>query len=149
VKSTLLHLVLADDDADDRIFFKEALEELPRETELTTVKDGVDLMQLLTENGESLPHVLYLDLNMPRKTGFECLAEIKQNEKLKELPVIIFSTSFNPEVVKNLQEQGATYYIRKPSDFSDLKKIISLSLDLLSQDNPQTTTENFVISGKQ
>ena len=146
---TLFNLVLADDDMDDCIFFQEALEELPYTTELTTVKDGVELMQLLTEKSDTLPDALYLDLNMPRKTGFECLIEIKQNDKLKRLPVIIFSTSFNPEAVKRLHEQGANYYIRKPSDFSDLKKIISLSLDLLSQDNPQTTTENFVINGKQ
>ena len=130
MKQILLNLVLADDDIDDCIFFKEALEELSYVTALSTVNNGVALMRLLTEGTEPLPHAVYLDLNMPLKTGFECLVEIKQTEKLKDVPVIIFSTSFNPEVVENLREQGATYYIRKPGDFSDLKKILSISLEL-------------------
>ena len=143
-----VNLLLADDDADDCIFFREALEELPHATELVTVNDGVELMRLLSEDGETLPDAIYLDLNMPRKSGFECLLEIKQNEKLKHLPVIIFSTSFNPEVVNKLRHQGADYYIRKPADFSDLKKIISKSLDLLSNGNAQPSIDNFILNNK-
>ena len=143
-----VNLLLADDDADDCIFFREALEELPHATELVTVNDGVELMRLLSGDGETLPDAIYLDLNMPRKSGFECLLEIKQNEKLKHLPVIIFSTSFNPEVVNKLRHQGADYYIRKPADFSDLKKIISISLDLLSNGNSQPSIDNFVLNSK-
>lgn len=145
MKQTLLNLVLADDDIDDCIFFKEALEEVSHDTTLVTVNDGVALMRLLKEGAEPLPHVIYLDLNMPLKTGFECLAEIKQNEKVKDVPVIIFSTSFNPEVVENLRQQGAAYYIRKPGDFSDLKKILSQSLDLLTSGNANSTAETFVL----
>jgi CheY-like chemotaxis protein len=143
-----VNLLLADDDADDCIFFKEALEELSHATELTTVNDGVELMHLLSAEDGTLPDALYLDLNMPRKSGFECLSEIKQNDKLKYLPVIIFSTSFNPEVVTKLHDQGADYYIRKPADFSDLKKIISISLELLSKGNLQPSIENFVLNSK-
>jgi len=149
VNPTLLNLVLADDDMDDCIFFKEALEELPHVTELKIVNNGVALMRLLSEGVEPLPHALYLDLNMPLKTGFECLLEIKQSEKLKHLPVIIFSTSFNPEVVESLREHGAAHYIRKPGDFSDLKNIISQSLDLLTVDNAQPSAKNFVLNSKQ
>jgi len=75
--NAILHLVLADDDMDDCIFFKAALEELPHVTNLTIVKDGVALMKLLTAGDEPLPRVIYLDLNMPLKTGFECLTEIR------------------------------------------------------------------------
>ena len=146
---TLLNLVLADDDMDDCIFFKEALEELSHVTDLTTVHDGVALMRLLKDGAEPLPHAVYLDLNMPLKTGFECLTEIKQSEKLKHLPVFIFSTSFNPDVVKNLRERGATHYIRKPADFSDLKNVISKSLDLLTLSNPKSPAENFVLNSKR
>ena len=146
---TLLKLVLADDDMDDCIFFKEALEELSHVTDLITVHDGVALMRLLKDGAEPLPHAVYLDLNMPLKTGFECLTEIKQSEKLKHLPVFIFSTSFNPEVVKNLQERGATHYIRKPADFADLKKIISTSLDLLTLDNLQPSADQFILNSKR
>src|SRR4051812_1809722 len=109
------HLLLADDDNDDCIFFKEALEELPVNASLKIVKDGVELMQSLNEVNGKLPDVLFLDLNMPRKTGYECLDEIKLNHKLKNLPVIIFSTSFDHDVVDALYKKGAHYYVRKPA----------------------------------
>ena len=142
-----LNLLLADDDTDDCIFFKEALEELPVSAKLTTVNDGVQLMELLTTKTDTLPHALFLDLNMPRKNGFDCLTEIKQNEKLKQLPVIIFSTSFDTEVANLLYELGASYYIQKPADFAILKKIISTSLALIGNPNKeQPSKEKFIIT---
>ena len=86
---TSFNLLLADDDEDDRIFFNEALQELPIDTSLNTVNDGQQLMNLLTSISTTLPDIIFLDLNMPLKTGYECLKEIKLNEKLKCLPVII------------------------------------------------------------
>ena len=95
MNKTALTLWLADDDADDCVFFKEALEELPVNSTLKTVNDGEQLM-ICSIQKEPFPDILFLDLNMPRKKGFECLAEIKRNEKLKSLPVIVYSTSFDP-----------------------------------------------------
>lgn len=141
-----LNILLADDDSDDCLFFKEALRELLLSTNLTTVHDGEQLMQLLTNETNVLPHVLFLDLNMPRKNGFECLTEIKLSKKLKQLPVIVFSTSFEQEVVNQLYKNGAQYFIRKPSEFSQFKKIIQQSLALIMNENiSQPTRENFVI----
>src|ERR1039457_5741545 len=91
---TPLNILLADDDADDRFLFEKALKEIPITTHLTTVHDGDQLINYLSENSEHLPDLLFLDLSMPRKTGFECLSEIKENKKLNDLPVIMFSTSF-------------------------------------------------------
>ena len=136
-----LNILLADDDTDDCIFFKEALEELLLSTHLTTVHDGEQLMQLLTNETNELPHVLFLDLNMPRKNGFECLSEIKLNKKLKQLPVIIFSTSFEQEVVNLLYKNGAQYFIRKPSEFSQFKKIIQQTLTLIAARKYFTTDQ--------
>ena len=146
MNTTPLNLLLADDDTDDCIFFKEALEGLPVSAKLTTVNDGVQLMQLLSKK-EVLPDVLYLDLNMPCKNGFDCLAEIKSDEKLKQLPVIIFSTAFDKEVVNLLHERGAHFYIRKPAEFYNLKKIILKSLELISDANKeQPSKEKFIIN---
>lgn len=92
------HILLADDDNDDCLLFKDALGDLPLATHLTIVRDGEQLMLLLNAK-EELPDVLFLDLNMPRRNGFDCLSEIKENEKLRSLPVIIFSTSFDPDIV--------------------------------------------------
>jgi|SRR6185436_3368535 len=119
-----LKLMLADDDADDRLFFKEALQELPVNVKITTVNNGVQLMNLLVGTGKIIPDILFLDLNMPLKNGFDCLVEIKRNEKLKHFPVIIYSTSLNDDVVNLLYDNGAYYYIHKPGDFSKLRKII-------------------------
>jgi CheY-like chemotaxis protein len=125
-----LQILLADDDKDDCFLFREALSELPIPTELATVHDGEQLMNYLNENSENLPHVLFLDLNMPRKNGFECLTEIKHNDKLQSLPVIMFSTSYprdinyEQDIIKVLYNIGAQDYIRKPEDFTKLKKVI-------------------------
>lgn len=148
-----MNILLADDDMDDCIFFKEAVEELFPTTNLKVVHDGEQLMQQLINETNELPHVLFLDLNMPRKNGFECLSEIKQNEKLNQLPVIVFSTSFELEVVNQLYQNGAQYFIRKPSEFSQFKKIIQQTLTLiaidLSSDNKgpilQPKKENFAL----
>ena len=142
-----LNILLADDDIDDCIFFKEALHELLLPTHLTTVHDGEQLMQLLTDETYELPHVLFLDLNMPRKNGFECLLEIMMSQRLNKLPTIIFSTSFEQQVVNLLYQNGAQYFIRKPSEFSQFKKIIHQSLTLIALGNiTQPNKENFVLT---
>ena len=149
-----LNILLADDDKDDRLFFTMALDALTISTQLTTVVDGEKLMAYLSENAEQLPDVLLLDLNMPRKNGFECLSEIKGSHTLKQLPVIIFSTSFEQEVVNLLYQNGAQYFMRKPAEFSQLKKIIEQTVTLISQDLPmgqagnitQPTREDFVLT---
>ena len=142
-----LNILLADDDKDDRLFFGLALDFLTIPTRLATVVDGEKLMDYLTENVLQLPDVLFLDLNMPRKNGFECLSEIKTHKNLKELPVIIFSTSFEQEVVNLLFKNGAQYFMRKPAEFSQLKKIIQQTVTRITQENIlQPNREDFVLS---
>jgi CheY-like chemotaxis protein len=144
---TIHHILLADDDTDDCLFFKAVVAEFPLSTSLTTVHDGEELMQLLTNEKNELPHILFLDLNMPRKNGFECLSEIKLSKKLKELPVIIYSTSFEQEVANLLYKNGAQYFIRKPSEFAQFKKIIHQALTLITQENiSKPTKDNFVLT---
>jgi CheY-like chemotaxis protein len=147
-------ILLADDDEDDCFLFGEALEEILIPTNLTTVRNGEQLLQLLESKKEELPHVLFLDLNMPRKNGSQCLQEIKQNEKLKSLRVIIFSTSFQQEAADQLFTNGAMHYIRKPSDFAQLKEVILQVLMILQDEqvnqlsnNPsQSTKANYVLT---
>jgi len=140
-------ILLCDDDSDDCYFFSEALEKIFLSTKLTAVHDGEQLMQLLTNETNDLPHVLFLDLNMPRKNGFECLIEIKHNKKLKQLPVIIFSTSFDEEVANLLYKNGAQYFIRKPSEIPQLQKVILQALTLLSKkNNSQPDRDDFVLT---
>ena len=129
-----LDILLADDDTDDCLFFKDALSQMPIATHLTAVQDGEQLMQLLNRKTNKLPQLLFLDLNMPRKNGFECLIEIKQHKNLSAMPVVIFSTSYEQEVVNLLYKNGAQYFIRKPPEFRQFKKIIFHVLTLITQD---------------
>jgi CheY-like chemotaxis protein len=125
-----LNVLLADDDLDDYTFFKTALDDLPLSTNLTRVPDGQQLMELLSDETYQLPHVLFLDINMPRKNGFECLAEIKQNARLQNLPVIMFSTSGSRDTMSSSFKNGAHVYIRKPGNFEQLKELIYHALPL-------------------
>jgi CheY-like chemotaxis protein len=124
------NVLLAEDDKDDRFFFDKALKEISISTELTTVYDGEELMMYLSENMEHLPDVLFLDINMPRKNGVECITEIRQSEKLKHLFVVMFSTfysryiDYEHEMIEKIKAIGVDDFIRKPHDYGQLKQII-------------------------
>jgi len=128
-----MNILLADDDLDDCNFFKHALEELPISAHLTTVHDGDHLMNYLLENSEQLPHVVFLDINMPRKNGMECLSEIKRNPVLKDIPVVMFSTSNSWDTINTLFNSGSHVYIHKPSDFGQLKQVIQHALPIAAE----------------
>jgi CheY-like chemotaxis protein len=146
-QQALLNILLADDDTDDCYFLNEALKEFSLPTQLTTVHDGEQLMQQLTKETNELPHVLFLDLNMPRKNGFECLSEIKLNKRLKNLPVIIYSTSFHNKIAEMLYINGASYYISKPTEISQLKKTVQQIITHIAEGNiSQPAKEDFVIT---
>jgi CheY-like chemotaxis protein len=140
------HILLADDDIEDCLLFSEALEEIRPYAQLTIVRNGEELMQLLNTKRE-LPDFLFLDLNMPRKNGFDCLAEIKMSERLRQLPVIIFSTSFEAQVVDLLYSRGAQHYICKPNDYDILTKVIQRAMTLPLHGNiAQPPKREFVLS---
>lgn len=141
-----IHILLADDDKDDRFFFKKALCALHIPTELTSVEDGEKLMTLLSENSDNLPDVLFLDLNMPRKNGSECLLEIKRNPKLKNLPVIIYSTSLHDDVADILYKNNAHYYVRK-RNYHELEEVLLYILTLMLEKKfSRPTREKFVLN---
>ncbi len=141
------HVLLADDDPDDRLFFKYAIEELKIKTILTTVNDGVELMNYLSEPDASLPHVVFLDLNMPRKGGMECLKEIRANKNYKDLSIAIYSTSGSDKDIEESFVLGANVYIKKPNDFSSLKKILAEVININWQYHISgLNKENFVLS---
>jgi CheY-like chemotaxis protein len=143
-----LQLLLADDDEDDCLFFKQALAELTIASHLTTVEDGEQLMHWLATNTGPLPDALFLDLNMPREGGYECLEEIKADQRLRQLPVIILSTSFEKEMADLLHKKGAHSCVIKPADFSQLKQVIQQALSLLTPGNGgELVTETVVRNG--
>ena len=124
-----LKILLADDDSDDCFFFEKALKEIPIKTNLTIVHDGEQLMNYLLENSsrQEGTDIIFLDLSMPRKTGFECLQEIKENDRLKHIQVVMLSTSYprdmtyEQSMIKTLNGIGAQNFIRKPGDYAQIK----------------------------
>ena len=144
-------IFLADDDADDRSFFEEALQEVSLETELTIATDGVALMNALEEivTGEEPPppHVIFLDLNMPLKNGIECLKEIRENPRMKNIPIVIFSTTTNEKAIETTYSLGANCYICKPASYQLIKKAIETVLALnLWEQNQRLPKEKFVLA---
>ena len=115
---------MADDDADDRMFFKEALDELNLQVDLRTVKDGLELMNYLLGSGIILPQVIFLDLNMPLKNGFQCLSEIRSLKAFQDIFIIIYSTTARPADVELAFNKGASLFINKPSSYDELKKTL-------------------------
>ena len=124
ISQNTLNILLADDDADDRLFFKEAIEEVKIKTVLNMVNNGKQLMQHLEKPETILPDVIFLDLNMPLKGGIECLTEIRKSSKLRHISIAIYSTSASEKDIEDTFVKGANIYITKPTDMNQLKKIL-------------------------
>ncbi len=147
MKHDELHVLLADDDDDDRLFFKDAIEEVKVRTVVSMVNDGVELMDYLNNINTRLPNLLFLDLNMPRKGGMECLKEIRSNHKLKDLCIAIYSTSALEKDIEDTFVKGANIYIKKPNDFEELKSILDKVINLNWQYHTSGfNKENFLLN---
>lgn len=119
-------IFLADDDSDDREFFTDAVLEIEPDVILKQASDGMHLMDDLSALCDSeLPEFIFLDINMPGKSGLECLAEIRNSQGiLKEVNIVMLSTSSDPENIQKASELGATFYAVKPSCFERLKSLL-------------------------
>jgi len=124
-------ILYADDDADDQLLVKEALEESRVKNELRFVNDGEELMDYLHRRGayadpatSPRPGLILLDLNMPRKNGREALAEIKNDPDLRHIPVIVLTTSQAEEDVLRSYQLHANAYVTKPVDFERFIAVI-------------------------
>ena len=128
-------IVVADDDADDRLLIGDALEESELNNLVSFVEDGEELMEYLHRTGpyENLkgkpyPGLILLDLNMPRKGGAEALEEIRRDQDLRYIPVVILTTATLGETVERLYGLGANSFMIKPSSFEalcDAVKVLS------------------------
>jgi CheY-like chemotaxis protein len=119
-----LQILLADDDENDRMLFRDALHEIRINNILETVNDGQELMNYILEHANILPHLLFLDLNMPRKNGLECLIELRKLYS-REITIAIFSTSSNDKDIEETFLHGANIYMTKPNNFNELKEALN------------------------
>src|SRR6185312_2114169 len=115
-----IRILLADDDADDRFFFRAALSNSAINAELTTVEDGQQLIDFLaTALNASAPDVIFLDINMPGIDGKACLLEIRHQGQFADTPVIVLSTSTRVKDIDETYRDGANMYISKTSFYLD------------------------------
>jgi CheY-like chemotaxis protein len=125
---TPLRVLLTDDDEGDRLVFKEIFEEMETDTIVHMVNDGKQLMDFLSNEENPLPHIIFLDLNMPNMNGLECLKEIKGTDKYSDISIAIYSTSTSEKDIEDSFNFGANIYITKPGDFNDLKQVLVKAL---------------------
>lgn len=146
MKKELSYILLADDDKDDRDFFRDAFEGIKIDNVLKFVNDGYELIEYLKVPTIQVPHILFLDLNMPRKNGIRCLEEIKQMPHLKDMSIAIYSTSSSEKDIEETFIKGANIYIKKPSDFEKLKKILNSVIKLNWQFHSENLSkQNFIL----
>lgn len=130
-KRVSVPILMADDDPDDRMLVREALEECRIVNELRFVENGEELMDYLNRRGpwsrpedSPRPGLILLDLNMPRKNGQEALKEIKEDPHLSSIPVVVLTTSHSEEDISRSYELGANSYIPKPVSFEELVEVV-------------------------
>jgi CheY-like chemotaxis protein len=124
-------LLMADDDADDRLLIKDAMAECRWEGDLRFVEDGEDLLDYLRHHGKysqldtaPRPGLILLDLNMPRKDGREALREIKGDAELHRIPVVVLTTSKARTDIGRMYDLGASSFISKPVQFEALVNVM-------------------------
>lgn len=125
-----IEILLAEDDADDRLFFEEALSQIPVCTSLTVVNDGTEVINYIRNHESTLPHIIFLDLNMPKMKGIDCLEQIRKIESLKDTPCVIITTSTSPNDIKDSYKLGANLYFAKPVGMLALVRMIDKALRL-------------------
>ncbi|MEL1255406.1 response regulator [Flavobacterium sp. DGU38] len=131
-----------DDDEDDLSIFSDAVESLQKKVNLQTYTGGQKLLNAIY-NPPPKPHIVFLDLNMPGKNGFDVLAELRDNEEKIQIPIIVFSTSNEPGIIEKCRLLGASCFMTKPVLMRDIIKSIDYALET-DWRNFVPTVHNFV-----
>ena len=125
-----LKCFLIDDDVDDQEIFSMAIQELSSSIDCYFADDGVKALETLVTDELFLPHCIFIDINMPRMNGVECLEKIKDIVRLRQVPVCMYSTSADPALVAKVKELGAADFIVKPADITVLSGLLSRFFEL-------------------
>ena len=144
---TSKHILLAEDDLDDTFFFIDIVKEISSDIIIHHCKDGIELMNKL--NTDIQPSIIFLDIKMPHKNGFQCIAEIRASEKHKKLPVAVLSSSGSDDIISIMYEAGANNYIKKPNDYKVWKIILEKVLKMdWNQYTPLSNRKYFLLTEK-
>lgn len=111
---------IVDDDVDDQELFVEAVSEVDSSIACISVSNGEEALDVLKNRKIELPDMIFLDLNMPRLNGKQCLAQLKREKHLRDIPVVIYSTSSERKDIEETARLGAAHFLTKPNKFADL-----------------------------
>lgn len=136
--STLKNILIIDDDADDREMFYEALREVIADAVCYSASNGHKALMALDDGEFGIPSLIFLDINMPVMNGWQFLSKLKGTEKYKNIPVIMYSTSSQPEDLEKAQHSGALCFFTKPSRFLELKNILALVAEHIHNNSLET-----------
>lgn len=137
------NILMVDDDADDQLLFENALQEIDATIHCEIANNGIEALDKLKT---FIPDVVFLDLNMPMMNGMECLAAMKKNKQLANIPVIIFTTTNDKFSIVTTKEMGATAFFHKPIEFNKLrKKLLELFQYNAANSTHPFTTVSFII----
>ena len=126
--------LLADDDEDDAMLFREALKDIDPEIICYYALDGREAIHKLDKEEFEIPHIIFLDVNMPGMDGWLCLTRLKEDRRFNHIPVIMYSTSSYKKDADKALELGALCFFTKPNDFKQLKKILEVVASNLNGD---------------
>jgi len=128
MKGNSIQILIVEDSPSDAFIVREALKQAQEPSDVHCVRDGVEAIEFLHRRGPFVdaprPDIMLLDLNLPRKDGRELLAEIKSDEKLKSIPVIVLTSSAADQDVSRAYSLHANCYLTKPADFSQFKEMV-------------------------
>ncbi|HUR31747.1 MAG TPA: response regulator [Saprospiraceae bacterium] len=122
-------IMIVDDDPDDVAFFCEALSEIDTSIRCIGVKGAEEALWLLKKNSDNYPDFIFLDLNMPKMNGKQCLKQIKSDINLSSIPVVVYTTSKTREDIAEAKKLGAHYFLTKPNKFAELKTAIKFIIE--------------------
>jgi CheY-like chemotaxis protein len=129
MKTTKMTIFYTDDDKEDLDFFREATESIDQKIEVVTLGGSSQLLHII-DNPPPHPHILFLDLNMPGLNGFDVLEILRSKDASQYLPIVIFSTSNDEELIRKSRELGANFYVPKSVSFESLRRSIEHAINI-------------------
>ena len=142
----LNNIIVVDDDTDEHEFLSAVFSDVMPWLHYNFFSNGYNLIKALSAPAAQLPDAVFLDINMPGISGFDCLAALRSLDRLSTLPVIIYSTSRDSYSIQTAYDLGATYYMPKPDTVSELKDILLSLTNLPLNATVKTARDGFVIT---
>lgn len=145
-----LHFLMAEEDHQQRLFFQRALKEIKVNIVLEFVHDGYQLLSLLGQRADQLPHIVFLDLNLPSKGALEYLADIRRDSQMRDVVVAILAPEGAEQLMQEAFVRGANIYLQRSTDFQGLTRMLSLVISMFWQYYTSgLRKENFILNINQ